>query len=43
MDTEMPAIRVENLTMAFDGYVVQRDISFSVARGEIFVIMGGSG
>lgn len=39
----MPAIRVENLTMAFDGYVVQRDISFSVARGEIFVIMGGSG
>jgi phospholipid/cholesterol/gamma-HCH transport system ATP-binding protein len=38
-----PAITVEKLTMAFDGYVVQRDVSFTVKHGEIFVVMGGSG
>lgn len=38
-----PRIVVQNLDMAFDGYVVQRDVSFTVARGEIFVIMGDSG
>jgi len=37
------AIVVDNLTMAFGDYVVQRDVSFTVKRGEIFVIMGGSG
>jgi len=36
-------VAVDKLTMAFDGYVVQRDVSFAVRRGEIFVIMGGSG
>src|SRR5512135_198997 len=36
-------IAVEHLDMIFDGYVVQRDVSFRVRRGEIFVIMGGSG
>ncbi|HUC67459.1 MAG TPA: ATP-binding cassette domain-containing protein [Stellaceae bacterium] len=29
--------------MAFDGRVIQHDVSFTVERGEIFVIMGGSG
>jgi phospholipid/cholesterol/gamma-HCH transport system ATP-binding protein len=29
--------------LAFDGYVVQRNVTFSVKCGEIFVIMGGSG
>lgn len=38
-----PAISVDRLTLAFDQFVVQRDISFAVKRGEIFVIMGGSG
>lgn len=38
-----PCIGVENLTMAYNGYVVQRDLNFSIGRGEIFVIMGGSG
>ena len=37
------AIRVSDLTMAYDGRVIQRDISFTVQRGDIFVIMGGSG
>jgi phospholipid/cholesterol/gamma-HCH transport system ATP-binding protein len=38
-----PRIAVEHLDMIFDGYVVQRDISFTVSRGDIFVIMGSSG
>jgi phospholipid/cholesterol/gamma-HCH transport system ATP-binding protein len=29
--------------MAFGDFVVQRDLSFNVGRGKIFVIMGGSG
>ena len=36
-------IEVRNLTMAYGEYVVQHDISFTVNRGEIFVIMGGNG
>jgi len=38
-----PQIEVQGLTMAFGSYVVQRDVSFDVHRGEIFVIMGDSG
>lgn len=38
-----PRILVRSLDMAFDGFVVQRDITFSVAQGAIFVIMGDSG
>lgn len=37
------AISVEGVTLAFDDRVIQSNISFSVNRGEIFVIMGGSG
>jgi phospholipid/cholesterol/gamma-HCH transport system ATP-binding protein len=36
-------IVVENLTMAYGSFVLQRDLSFTVNRGDIFVIMGGSG
>lgn len=35
--------RIENLTMAYDDYVVMQDLNFSVKQGEIFFIMGGSG
>jgi phospholipid/cholesterol/gamma-HCH transport system ATP-binding protein len=38
-----PRIEVRNLDMIFGDYVVQRDVSFSIAEGEIFAIMGGSG
>lgn len=38
-----PRIAVRDLSMAFDGFVVQREVSFTVAPGEIFVIMGDSG
>jgi phospholipid/cholesterol/gamma-HCH transport system ATP-binding protein len=37
------AIMVEDLEIAYDGFVVQRDLTFTIRRGEIFVIMGGSG
>ena len=36
-------IRVENFTAAYDGRTVIDDISFEVNRGEVFVILGGSG
>ncbi|KIH77681.1 phospholipid/cholesterol/gamma-HCH transport system ATP-binding protein [Geoalkalibacter ferrihydriticus] len=36
-------IRVENLTLAYGETVIQRDLTFSIARGAIFVVMGGSG
>ena len=36
-------ITVADLTMAYESFVIQRDLSFTIARGEIFVIMGGSG
>jgi len=40
---QWPIIAVDNVTLAFDDYVVQKDVSFSVKQGEIFVIIGGSG
>src|SRR5262245_55742219 len=38
-----PRITVSDLTMAYGSFVIQHDISFTIARGEIFVVMGGSG
>ncbi len=38
-----PIISVENLTMAFGDFVLQRDLTFEVHAGDIFVVMGGSG
>jgi phospholipid/cholesterol/gamma-HCH transport system ATP-binding protein len=34
---------VRDLTMAYGSVVIQRDITFTVRRGDIFIIMGGSG
>lgn len=36
-------ITVTDLTMAYGSFVIQRDLSFTVQAGEIFIIMGGSG
>lgn len=36
-------IRVRNVTMAFGTFVVMRDLTFDIHRGETFIIMGGSG
>src|SRR5258705_5631815 len=38
-----PRITVADLTMAYGSFVIQTDLSFTIDRGEIFVIMGGSG
>lgn len=38
-----PAIEVRGLTMMYGERVIMRDLNFSVARGEVFVLMGGSG
>ena len=36
-------INVYNLTMAYGDFVIQRDLTFEIAQGDIFIIMGGSG
>jgi len=36
-------IVVENLTMAYGSFVLMQDVSFTVNRGDVFIIMGGSG
>ncbi len=36
-------IKVENLTLAYGSFLIQQDLDFSVRRGQIFIIMGGSG
>jgi phospholipid/cholesterol/gamma-HCH transport system ATP-binding protein len=38
-----PVIQVDRLTMAYGDHVIQKDLSFTVNRGDIFVVMGGSG
>jgi phospholipid/cholesterol/gamma-HCH transport system ATP-binding protein len=36
-------IEVRDLTMAYGQRVIQQEVSFAVRRGDVFVIMGGSG
>lgn len=43
MENAAAQIAVRALTMRFGSFLVQRDISFEVARGSVFVIMGDSG
>ena len=38
-----PAVEVRDLTMMYEARVIMEDLSFTVERGEVFVIMGGSG
>ncbi len=38
-----PAIEVEHLQCGYDEDIVLQDVSFTVARGEVFFIIGGSG
>ena len=38
-----PPVEVSNLTMRYDSLVVMQGLTFTVRRGEVFVIMGGSG
>ena len=43
MTTAAAPIVVRDLTMAYGSFVIQRDLTFTVRRGDIFIIMGGSG
>lgn len=38
-----PLIKVKGLTIGWEGFVLQRDATFEVERGTVFVILGGSG
>ncbi len=38
-----PYLQISDLTMAYGDFVIQRDLSFTIHRGDIFIIMGGSG
>jgi phospholipid/cholesterol/gamma-HCH transport system ATP-binding protein len=38
-----PHITVRDLAVRYGDYVVMQDVSFTVRRGDVFVIMGGSG
>jgi phospholipid/cholesterol/gamma-HCH transport system ATP-binding protein len=43
MSKKNPHITIKDLTMAYGDFVVMRDLSFVVNRGDVFIIMGGSG
>jgi len=43
MNNAQPHITAENLTMAYGDFLIQKDLKFTVSRGDIFIIMGGSG
>ena len=43
MENKQPCVLVRDLTMAYGSFVVQRDLTFTINRGDIFIIMGGSG
>ncbi len=36
-------ITVDGLTMAYGDFVIQRDLNFTIRKGDVFIIMGGSG
>ena len=43
MSASRPHIIVRDLTMAYGSFVVQKDLTFTINRGDVFIIMGGSG
>jgi len=43
MNESQSIIEVRELTMAYGSFVLQKDLNFTVNRGDIFIIMGGSG
>jgi len=43
MNDDTPVIEVRDLTMQYGTRIIMQDISFTVARGEVFILMGGSG
>ena len=43
MTPEAPAVAVEHVSFAFDDHVVLRDVSFTVPRGSMTMLLGASG
>lgn len=43
MEKDEPIIRLEHVDAGYPGAVILHDVSFAVARGEIFILLGGSG
>lgn len=43
MSAPVPAITIKGLTMAYGSFVLQRNLNFTINRGDIFVVMGGNG
>ncbi len=43
MNIPQPILQVSELTMAYGDIVIQSGLTFTVNRGDIFVVMGGSG
>jgi phospholipid/cholesterol/gamma-HCH transport system ATP-binding protein len=43
MNAAAPVISVEDVTIAYGDNVVQKNVTFDVRAGEVFVILGGSG
>lgn len=43
MSGSKPVITVDSLEMAYGDFVIQRDLKFTIQKGEIFIIMGDSG
>jgi phospholipid/cholesterol/gamma-HCH transport system ATP-binding protein len=43
MTSALPLINVQNLTMAYGDFILQEKLTFSIAKGTIFAIMGESG
>ena len=43
MNHKEPHIIVKDLTMAYGDFVVMRGLNFTIARADVFIIMGGSG
>ena len=42
-DSNLPAIQATGLDCGYDNKVVLKNLNFTVARGEVFFIIGGSG
>jgi phospholipid/cholesterol/gamma-HCH transport system ATP-binding protein len=42
-ENQQTRIEVRDLTMAYGSFVIQRNLTFTVKRGDIFIVMGGSG